>query len=159
MEQTPAVSAAAERPPAPTEREFGLPAETVRAVVEALDGGGEPARIDELVRPLHYADLADLLEALGPEHRRRLVAHLGERFDPESLHELDEPVRDEVAEQLGTQGLARAIARLDSDDALYIIEDLDEEKRRQVLQAMPAALRDLLLQGLSFPEESAGRLM
>ncbi|HET6467694.1 MAG TPA: magnesium transporter [Geminicoccaceae bacterium] len=158
MEETPAVTDAPARPPAAPEREFGLPGETVRAVVEALDAG-EPARVDELVRSLHYADLADLLEALDDEHRARLIDQLGDRLDPECLHELDEPVRNQVVEQLGTFRVAKAIARLDSDDALYVIEDLEEERRRQVLQAMPAALRDLLEQGLSFPEESAGRLM
>jgi magnesium transporter len=81
------------------------------------------------------------------------------KFDPEILAELDETVRDEVAEQLGTETIAKAIAALDSDDALNLISALEETKQRRVLHAISFALRSMLEEGLAFPEDSAGRLM
>jgi magnesium transporter len=75
------------------------------------------------------------------------------------LTELDETVRDEVAEQLGTETIAKAIASLDSDDALNLISTLEETKQRRVLHAISYALRSMLEEGLAFPEDSAGRLM
>jgi len=137
---------------------LGLSPERARAVHEALDAGLVP-HVLALVRPLHYAEVADLLEQLDSDRRRKLVDALRPHFTPEILPELDETVRDEVAEQLGIEALARSIARLESDDALTLISTLSEAKQRQVLQAIPAALRGLLEEGLKFPEESAGRLM
>ena len=75
------------------------------------------------------------------------------------LTELDDSVRLDVVEQFSTADLAAAIAKLESDDALYLIETLDDDRRIAVMQAMPAAFRAILEQGLSYPESSAGRLM
>ena len=68
-------------------------------------------------------------------------------------------MRDEIVGQLDTHEIAAAFAQLDSDDALYLIEDLDDEERREVLDAVPAADRVWAEQSLSYPEHSAGRLM
>ena len=72
---------------------------------------------------------------------------------------LDPAVREEAIEQLGPRGLARALSALDSDDAVEIFEDLDEEFQSRILATLPKAYRTLLEESLSYPEDSAGRLM
>lgn len=137
---------------------LGLNPDVVRDVIVALDTEDGTA-IREIVAPLHPAELADLIEMLRGSMRTQLVEFLRPSFDPVILTELDEVVRDEVAEQLGTATIARAIAILDSDDALSLISTLEETKQRRVLQAVPAVLRGIIEEGLAYPEESAGRLM
>lgn len=146
--------------PAPPQAEdlLGLNPDLAQSVAEAL-ADGHSYEASALIRDLHAAEIADLIEMLKPDLRPALVELLRPRFDPEILTELDESFRDEVAGQLGTDVVARAIARLDTDDALELIAELTEDKQRQVLQAMPAALRAILEEGLAFPEDSAGRLM
>ena len=117
-----------------------------------------PRAAAELVRASH-AEAADLLEQLNPDHRAAAVDILAPAFPPAILPELDDAVLGDVAERLGTQRLAGAIAGLESDDALLLISSLDEARQRQVMQAIPAALRAALEQGLAYPEDSAGRLM
>ena len=102
--------------------------------------------------PLGYADLADLLESLDSRERAELVRAIRDSFDPTVLTELDDSVRLDVVEQFSTADLAAAIAHLESDDALYLIETLDDDRRIAVMQAMPAAFRAILEQGLSYPE-------
>ncbi|UEM03178.1 magnesium transporter [Skermanella rosea] len=116
-------------------------------------------RVHALAEPLGPADLADLLESLDPRERARVVGAIRDSFDPTVLTELDDSVRLEVVEQFDTADLAAAIAHLESDDALHLIETLDEDRRIAVMQAMPAAFRAILEQGLAYPESSAGRLM
>ena len=137
---------------------IGLNPAIARAVIAALDSGGS-ARAAELVGALHHAEVADLLEQLNPDHRARAVDILAPAFPPEILPELDDAVFEDVAARLGTQRLAGAIAGLESDDALLLISSLDEAQQRQVMQAIPVALRAALEQGLAYPEDSAGRLM
>jgi magnesium transporter len=144
--------------PVQAEDLLGFGPEFVTSVADALDDN-RPDDVDRLVGPLHYAELADLLELLRPDHRESLVERLRADFDPEILAELDQTVCDEVAEQLGTKTLAAAIAKLESDDALTLISTLEEPKQHLVLQAIPAALRAMLEEGLAYPEDSAGRLM
>tara|TARA_R110002072_G_scaffold65907_1_gene162871 strand:+ start:49 stop:1452 length:1404 start_codon:yes stop_codon:yes gene_type:complete len=137
---------------------LGLNPDVIRDAIVALDSDDATA-IQQIVEPLHPAEIADLIEMLRGTMRTQLVELLRAKFDPEILAELDETVRDEVAEQLGTETIAKAIATLDSDDALNLISTLEETKQRRVLHAISFALRSMLEEGLAFPEESAGRLM
>jgi magnesium transporter len=140
------------------EATYRLDEERVEAVAAALTAR-DAARVKDLVAPLHYADMADLIERLGSDDRRALIEVLRLDFDPEVLRELDDTVRDEVVEYLGVKELAAAVSELDSDDAVVVLEELDREEQQQVLESIPAADRAVLEEALSYPEDSAGRLM
>ena len=130
----------------------------VARVTGALDGG-EVKAIRALTRDLHAADLADVLEAMEQADRVRLIAALGKNFDVEALAELDEAVRDELMEALPNEVIASAIKKLDTDDALYLIEDLEDDDQREILSKVSKENRAALSRGLEYEEYSAGRLM
>jgi len=142
-----------------TSDEWGLmDPEFVARVVAALDGE-EPKAVRALTRDLHAADLADLLESLGREDRVRLISALGRTFDVEALVELDESARDDLMEALPNEVIASAINKLDTDDALYLIEDLEEDEQREILSKVSKEDRATLSRALEFEEDTAGRLM
>jgi len=120
---------------------------------------GDEAGGRTLMAELHPADAADLLERLGADERARVVEILRSDFDSEILSELDETVRDHVVECLGVENVAAFIVGMDSDDALEVVEELDEDEQQQVLDAIPVGDRTQIEEGLSYPEDSAGRLM
>ncbi|WP_340119957.1 magnesium transporter [Pelagibius sp. 7325] len=137
---------------------YGISADMVRSVSDALDAGNtEEAR--KIAADLHEADLADLLENLDRDERLHLTQALGTDFDLEVLTYLDDWVREEIVEALEPRHLASSLADLHSDDAVDIIEDLDEEAQQRVLAALPKADRLVIEESLSFPEDSAGRIM
>ncbi|MBL4691362.1 MAG: magnesium transporter [Rhodospirillales bacterium] len=142
----------------PEEQVSDLEAGIERDIVQAL-AAADAGRVRALVQPLHHADAADLLEHLSPEDRVLVIDILGPDFDPEILSELDETVRDEVVDSLGLENVAAAVRELDSDDALEVVEELDEDEQQKVLDAIPPADRTIIEEGLSYPEDSAGRLM
>jgi magnesium transporter len=125
------------------------------AAVEAEDTNALRAAVDRL----HVADLADLIELLSHEQRRILIAALGEDLDPELLSELHGPVLTEVMELIGPRGTAEALSQLDTDDAVYVLNEADDEQQREVMAEMSVEDRLMMQSGLSYPEESAGRLM
>jgi len=127
----------------------------VAAALEAEDVSGAHA----LVAPLHVADVADLLEHLTGDHRKYLFEILRPTLDAELLAQLDETVREEIIEYLDPEEVAAAVAELESDDAVEVIQELDREEQQEVLQAVPPQERAILEEGLTYPEESAGRLM
>ena len=130
----------------------------VARIADALKAG-EPKSVRALTRDLHAADLADVIEALAQDDRVRLITALGRSFDAEALAELDEAVRDELMEALPNEVIASAIKKLDTDDALYVIEDLERDDQREILARMPKEERAALARGLDYPEYTAGRLM
>lgn len=145
---------------APTSFEdvYAVNTELVRAVEGALADNHE-ARIRDLLEPLRPADIADLVVVLGREDRRRLVLALGDDLDVDTLIDLDGTVLADLLAVMSPQAVARAIPELDTDEAVHLLEEMEEGRREQVLARVPAPDRAAVLEGLSFPEDSAGRLM
>jgi magnesium transporter len=135
-----------------------LTPEFVDAVSASL-AAANASTLRKLVDGLHPADLADLIENLEPGQRVLLITMLGKYFNVEALAELDEGVRDELMEVLPPETIASAIRKLDTDDALYLIEDLDREEQQEILAKVPPEDRSALRRGLDYPENTAGRLM
>ncbi|MCA3597503.1 MAG: magnesium transporter [Methylobacterium sp.] len=132
--------------------------ELIEAVREAL-AAGDSVRLVALAGDLHEADLGDLIEALDPDERPRLVALMGEDFDFAALTEIEDTVREDLLEEMPNAQIAEGVRELDSDDAVYILEDLAEEDQEEVLAALPTPDRATLERSLDYPEESAGRRM
>lgn len=119
----------------------------------------DTARLQSLLEDFHESDLGDLLEALDPDFRPRLIELLGSAFDFTALTEVDEAIREEILEGLNPLTLAEGVRELDSDDAVTILESLDEEDKAEVLDQLPPMERVALQRSLDYPEESAGRRM
>ncbi|MFE0015322.1 magnesium transporter [Mesorhizobium sp. NPDC059054] len=111
------------------------------------------------VGDLHQSEVGDLLEALLPDQRRALVELLGSDFDFSALTEVDEAIRLDIVDNLPNAQIAQAVQELDSDDAVYILEDLDQEDQDEILSQLPFTERIRLRRALDYPEESAGRRM
>ncbi|MCK0142703.1 magnesium transporter [Aliiroseovarius sp. F20344] len=112
-----------------------------------------------LLEPLHAADIADLVEQLPKEERDGFVRLYGTEFDGEVLSELEEGLREEVVQAMAPDVLAEAVRELETDDVVDLIEDLDDPQAEAVLDALDDDDRVVVEQSLSYPEESAGRLM
>src|SRR6201994_1338750 len=111
------------------------------------------------VAELHEADLGDLIAALEPEDRVRLVELTGTDFDFSALNEVDDTVRDEILEELEPETVAEGVRELESDDAVELLEGLDEEDQEEILEKLPPSEREEIERSLEYPEGSAGRRM
>ena len=140
------------------EDDYGLDPKVVDAILDAVTAG-DTATIDELMEPLHAADIADLLEQIGSSERARLLKLWSRGIDGEILSELDESIREEVIAALPYEVLTDAVRELDSDDVVDLIEDLEEPVQERILGALEDSDRVAVEQSLTYPEFSAGRLM
>ena len=132
--------------------------EFVDAVLDAVHDG-DSARAHALAEPLHPADIADLVELAPSEDRAALVSAIADLIDGDVLAEMNDWVREALVESLTATQVADIAAELDTDDAVAIIEDMDVEDQREVLRALDPDDRAAIEEALSYPEESAGRLM
>lgn len=140
------------------ERGFGVDEALVRACDAAI-ADDRMAEVDELIAGLHASDLADLLEELAGENRRKLLDNVRDQLDPEVLTHMDYVVREDVLEILEAEEVAAVLSELDTDDALDVFEDIPEADQAGVLSQLSPSDRALLEQAMSYPEDSAGRLM
>ena len=115
--------------------------------------------LNKNLKELHPSDAADIIENLVPENRLKLIELEGFNLDPEIFTELNESIQTEVFIILSIESIVNILKRLESDNALKILENLDEKKKNIVLNKLPPKDRFLLQEGLSFPEDSAARIM
>jgi magnesium transporter len=132
--------------------------EFVEEIARAVQAANAPF-LREIVAELHEADLGDLIEALEPEDRPRLVELTGADFDFSALNEVDDTVREEILDELEPETVAEGVRELESDDAVELLEGLDEEDQEEILEKLPHSERAALERSLLYPENSAGRRM
>jgi magnesium transporter len=141
--------------------QFALEDELVDIIKEGIGEENFPT-LQEIAGELHHADLADLLNNLDEEPRHTFIDAITAKeglLDAEAITGLRESVRDDLLSYLSTEDSAEAISRLETDDAVEIIESLDEKDQQEILQAIPEVYRREVTEGLSYPEDSAGRMM
>jgi magnesium transporter len=152
MEDVTQEQAEATRPDDPVTREL------VADVLAAVDAE-DKVRLLELLEPLHEADVADLLEQIDRNERRALVALWGHELDGATLSELEEGVRDEIVAELPDEVLAAAVQDLETDDIVYLAEDMEGPQKERILRLLDDADRVAVEQILKHDEYTAGRLM
>jgi magnesium transporter len=160
LETSEAEGVAAAAPPVETrlDEDDRLRPEYVDEVIDKLEAGDDEG-VRALVEPLHPADIADLFELVGSDQRRALAAALADLLDGDVLAEMNEWVREELIDELEPHEVAEIAGELETDDAVALIEDMEEEEQRAVLRALDPDDRAAIEEALSYPEDSAGRLM
>lgn len=142
----------------PKDEGYDLDRKLVAGILFAVDRE-DKAALTTLMEDLHAADIADLLEQINSYDRTRLIRLYGREFDGEILSELDESIREEVIATLNPSVLASAVRELETDDVVDLVEDLEEPQQEAILDALEDSDRVAVEQSLSYPENSAGRLM
>ena len=115
--------------------------------------------INQTLEDLHPSDVANLIENLSSETRAKLIEIEEFDIDPEIFVEINESIQTEILQLLSLDSIAKIIKRLESDNAISILENLNIEKKNSVLDKLPPKDRFLLEEGLSYPEDSAARIM
>ena len=72
---------------------------------------------------------------------------------------MNDSLREEIVETLDIKQLANNAKELDIDDAVDLVEDLEKEDQDTFLENLEEKERTLIEEGLTYPEDSAGRLM
>ncbi|MAL79820.1 MAG: magnesium transporter [Sneathiella sp.] len=137
---------------------YGLNEEIVQDIQEAIERE-DSAYLHEKLEDWHAADVADLIEQLKPKLRLPFMRIMEDRIDPDVYSALDENVREHLVDEMEPAEIAAFINELELDDAVDFLENFEEEDRRDVLNQIPPDERAVLQEGLSYGEDTAGRLM
>ena len=129
------------------------------AVVLSALASGNRINLTEALEPLHPADIADIIEQLSTTDRARFIRLYDNEFYGDILSEIDEHIREQVISELNPDVLAEAVRDLESDDVVDLVEDLEEKQKETILNALEEGDRVAVQSLLSYPEQSAGRLM
>jgi magnesium transporter len=115
--------------------------------------------INQTLKDLHEADVANLIENLNSNTRIKLIELESFNINPEIFVELNESIQSEVLQLLSIDSITKIIKRLESDNVIKILENLEKDTKDKVLDRLPPKDKFLFEEGLSYPEDSAARIM
>ena len=116
--------------------------------------------IKKIVKTLHYADLAELINELKFDESLYLLKLIDSDKTSDVLTELDEDLRERVLKEFSEKEIAGEIKELDSDDAVDILSELSEEKKEKVISFIKDEnITENIRELLNYDEDTAGGLM
>ena len=116
--------------------------------------------IKKIVKTLHYADLAELINELKFDESLYLLKLIDSDKTSDVLTELDDDLRERVLKEFSEKEIAGEIKELDSDDAVDILSELSEEKKEKVISLIKDEnITENIRELLSYDEDTAGGLM
>ena len=110
-------------------------------------------------KEMHPADAADIIEHLNADDRENLIKLNNFKIDPEVFVELNESIQSEIITYLSSDSIVTILKNLESDDAIKILENVEEKDKNIILGSLPPKDRFALLESLSYPEDTAARIM
>ena len=128
--------------------------------LKALILNKEGAKLKRKFKPMHYADIAEIIEHLTLEEATYVVKLLDSETTADALAEVDPDIREGILEQLSAKEIALEVAELDTDDAADLILELPEERQEKVMSEIKddEHLKDIR-ELLKYDENTAGGLM
>ena len=133
-------------------------ARQLRLLSDALDSG-RLGPVRRLVHTLAPAEIGNLLESLPLQKRMVVWGLVDPEDDGEVLVHVGDEVRESLIADMDQDELVAAVEDLDIDDLADLVEDLPDTVIDALLRSMDRDNRERLEQVLSYPEDTAGRLM
>ena len=137
---------------------FEFNKEYIKVVTDKISSN-DAEFISNSFREMHPADTADIIEHLNDTDREKLIKLNNFKIDPQVFVELNESIQTEIIKYLSIESIVYILKNLESDDSIKIIENLNEDKKNDILRSLPPKDRFVLLESLSYPEDSAARIM
>lgn len=128
--------------------------------VSSLIQQNDEQGIVDLLKDLHYADIAEILDELNAYEATYVFNSLDSEITSEILLEVDEDVREKILRSLSAKEIADELIELDTDDATDIISELSDERMKEVISEIDddEHAKDIV-ELLRYDEDSAGGLM
>jgi magnesium transporter len=108
---------------------------------------------------IHPADLADIVEELGPAEREAIFESIDSEVAAEALSEVDPKMQASILESLEPEKAADIVEEMSPDEAADVLGDLEEETSKEILEEMDSAPETEVRELLEFEEDTAGGMM
>ncbi len=130
--------------------------ENVEQLITQKDG----LALKELLKDIHFADIAELLDELNAGEATYLIKLLESEITSEVLIELDDDVRERILDNLSPKEIAEELEEMDTDDAADVVAELDENIQQKVIEKIKDEehVADIV-ELLKYDEDTAGGLM
>jgi magnesium transporter len=108
---------------------------------------------------LHPADLADIVEELGPAEREAIMGTIDSEVAAEALSEIDPKMQVSILEALEPDVAANIVEEMSPDEAADVLAELQDETTAEILEEMETQPLEDVRELLEYDEDTAGGMM
>ena len=108
---------------------------------------------------MHPADLADIVEELGPDDREAIIETIDAEVAADALSEMDVDIQASILESLETERAAEIIEEMSPDEAAHVLAELEEETSSEILEELTEESKSEVSELFEHREHTAGAMM
>jgi sporulation protein YlmC with PRC-barrel domain len=108
---------------------------------------------------MHPADLADIVEELGPDDREAIIETMNSEIAAEALSEMDPDIQASILESLEAERAAEIIEEMSPDEAANALAELEDETSQEILEEMTPESKTEVSELIEYKENTAGAMM
>lgn len=129
----------------------------VQEIIDVIHEHISDPEFADLLSDYHDNDIAGAFEELTPEERKTIYPLLG----AERVSEIFSYIEDahEYIKELNLEKAAKVIGFMDSDDAVDVLEDLDDSTQKQLVELMDEESSEDIRLILSYDDDEIGSIM
>lgn len=108
---------------------------------------------------LHPADLADILEDMDINYRKRVFESLDQNLAADILEEIEPEIQADILENLSQAKREEVLDNMPNDEIADILDEVDEETAEKILLNMEKEDADEVRSLMEYEEETVGSIM
>jgi len=114
---------------------------------------------NDKLEQLHPADLADIVEELGPAEREAIMGTIDSEVAADALSEIDPKMQASILESLEPEVAADIVEEMAPDEAADALAVLEEHTTEEILDEMETEPLEDVRELLEYDEDTAGGMM
>ncbi|MBR6719165.1 MAG: magnesium transporter [Oscillospiraceae bacterium] len=128
-------------------------------IISIIRSTASPRTIQSQLDDYHSNDIAEVIEDLAPQERKKLYRVCNVSMLAEIFEYLEEDAAGQYLQEMDLQKAAAVTAELETDTASHVLRLIDKERRALIIDMLPADIRKEIRMIASFDEDEIGSKM
>lgn len=127
--------------------------------IEMVDNNLKISLPYEKLSKLHPADIADILEELDTEDRKKVFESLDKELAADTLEEVEPEVQQDILKNVNSFMIREVLDTMPNDEIADMLEDMEEEEKERILLNLDKEDENEVRNLMQYEEETVGSIM
>lgn len=127
--------------------------------IEMVDNNLKISLPYEKLSKLHPADIADILEELDTEDRKKVFESLDKELAADTLEEVEPEVQKDILKNVNSFMIREVLDTMPNDEIADMLEDMEEEEKERILLNLDKEDENEVRNLMQYEEETVGSIM
>ncbi len=137
---------------------YELDEQIINLLTESIDKKHKDI-VFQITQKMDGVQLAYFLLISTTEHRNQLIEMIDQGLLEKSFIHIVPDLRVDIISTLGARKTSKILSTFSVEDIVAVVKDLDNKSKANIIKLLPQVIKKSVDELLSYPEESAGRLI